>query len=285
MPMADAYGKITRFVKEPKTKYVGHLKTKRTAYSMKIDQPDRQNVQLYFDRIADTYPERYRHRRSFHARFFNERLQLATEGCSFAGKTIWDIGAGTGALYDLIGRQTDNFEYFACDLSEKMLAQSRIPPERRQVGSPYWQQFPDQFFDHIFLLGVTTYLPGATLAEWLAHIQQKLKPTGRLIVSFTNRASWEYHLRRRTRPLLQRLARTDQLINQSFEAQAYEYDEAVALLAPFFQLRRKQWLHVSVPFLSRLWPALSSWLGRRLARSLHLHPQLSTDFLLVLEAR
>jgi SAM-dependent methyltransferase len=252
---------------------------------MKLDQPDRQNVQLYFDRIADTYPERYRRRRSFHACFFNERLRLATHGCSFAGKTIWDIGAGTGALYDQIGRQTDDFEYFACDLSEKMLAQSRIPPERRQVGPPYWQQFPDQFFDYIFLLGVTTYLPGTTLAEWLSYIQQKLKPGGRLIVSFTNQAAWEYHLRRQTRPLLQRLARTDQLINQSFEAQAYHYDEVMALLLPFFQLRRKEWLHVSIPMLSRLWPALSFWLGRGLANILQLKPQLSTDFLLVLEAR
>jgi len=252
---------------------------------MKKELPDQLNVQLYFDRIAKSYPERYSSRKPFHARFFNERLHLATQKLCFEEKAIWDIGAGTGALYDLINNQTDVFDYFACDLSEKMMAQSHIPPERRQIGPPYWQQFPDHFFDYIFVLGVTSYLPETTMARWISRLNRKLKPGGQLIMSFTNQAAWEYSFRQKTRPLLQRLANTDQLINQSFEIQAYTVEEIISVLIPFFQLRKKYWLHTSIPALSRLWPGVSFWLGKKLARWFNLSQQLSTDFLLILEAR
>lgn len=252
---------------------------------MKKEAPDHLTVQQYFDQIAEGYPERYRRRKSFHASFFTERLQVATRTYAFQDKTVWDIGAGTGALYDLISDRTADFEYYACDLSEKMLAQSRIPPERRQAGPPYWQQFPDRFFDYIFVLGVTSYLPKPVLAQWMPHLRRKLKPGGQLIISFTNAAAWEFSLRRRARPLIQRLARPDQLINQPFETLAYTYEEAIALFAPHFQLRKKHWLYTSLPGLGRFWPRLSTWLGRRLARRLHIPHQLSTDFLVVLEAR
>lgn len=248
---------------------------------MKKAAPDHTNVRHYFDQIAGRYPERYQSSHAFHASFFGERLQAATRDHDFQGKRIWDIGAGTGALYDYLTTEYQNIDYYACDLSARMLDQSRIPAERRQVGPPYWQQFPDHFFDFIFVLGVTSYLTRPELSRWLPLLARKLRPGGRLIISFTNAAAWEWSLRHRARPLIQRLARPDQLINQPFETEAYFFDDTIPMFAPYFQLRQKSWLYTSVPGLSRLWPRLSTTLGRRLAGWFGLEERLSTDFLLV----
>jgi len=68
------------------------------------------------------------------------------------------VGAGTGSLYDFLLSKNIQSDYFATDITEKMLEQSKIPLERRFYGSLLDSNFPIQEFDYIFLLGVTSYM-------------------------------------------------------------------------------------------------------------------------------
>ncbi len=247
---------------------------------MKKNNIHPKHVRQYFDRIAENYPKRLNRKNSFHAQFFDERLHKATEGLLFQDKKIWDIGAGTGVLYDYIVQQTDRFDYYACDLSAKMLAESQIPPERRHTGPPNWLQFPDSSFDYIFLLGVSSYLSSTALKEWIPLFAQKLRLDGRLVISFTNRNSWDYQLRKQIRPVVRLFVNSRQLIAQPFQTQAYDYLETLELFSSAFQLQKMNWLHNNIPLLNRVWPALSAKIARKLNRKGNRTQQLSADFLL-----
>ena len=62
-------------------------------------------VAAYFDRISSGYSDRYGDRNPFHSYFFRQRLTAATAPFAFDGKSVLDIGAGTGALYDELIRR------------------------------------------------------------------------------------------------------------------------------------------------------------------------------------
>ena len=88
------------------------------------DQNDK--VSTFFDRISDDYRERYGPQNPFHSYFFRERLQAATEGIQFENKIVLDVGAGTGPLWDYLAKYP-GVDYYACDISPMMLAQSSNP--------------------------------------------------------------------------------------------------------------------------------------------------------------
>ncbi|MCO6492218.1 MAG: methyltransferase domain-containing protein [Phaeodactylibacter sp.] len=230
---------------------------------MPTPHPDQ--VRAFFDRIADTYPQRYTGVRPFHRQLFGERLKQAVTGRDFTQKTVLDIGAGTGALYDYLADTQTGFDYYACDISEKMLARSRIPEGRRFVGQVYDSAFPVQRFDYIFALGLTTYLTREELSRLLAFLPGRLSTDGVAIISYTHARSMEWRMRRLLRPLFRRLGLRRHLLGQPFEVTAYTPEAVKEMLPPGLQITQIHWLSPTLPLFSRFFPQAGAALARRLA--------------------
>jgi SAM-dependent methyltransferase len=180
-------------------------------------------VSAYFDQISKGYSGRYGDRNPFHSYFFRQRLVAATGDFAFDGKSVLDIGAGTGALYDELIKRFPKVDYFACDISSQMLAQSGIPPNRAFVGSLSNVRLPRDRFDFIYSLGVSTYQDPTELANNWRFIGDRLAPGGTAVISFTNRASIDHALRmamRVVKPLVRK-----GVFGQSFATYTYRVRE------------------------------------------------------------
>lgn len=240
-----------------------------------------QNVRVaaYFDRISSGYSDRYGDRNPFHSYFFRQRLKAATAPFAFDGKSVLDIGAGTGALYDELIRRCPGVDYFACDISADMLAQSAIPPERTFVGSAAQIALPRNRFDFIYSLGVTTYQDPAELASNWRFIADHLAPGGTAVVSFTNRTALD-HAMRTAMKIAKPLVRTG-VFGQSFATYAYRLTE-VEDMARVVGLRvaRAVFLNQTVSPFNTLAPRPSVALARLIERHAPaaVLPLLSADF-------
>lgn len=212
-------------------------------------------VSQYFDSIANDYDHRYdASARPYHSYLHQQRLRIAAGGIDFAGRRILDIGAGTGSLYDFIVQRVPDPDYFACDVSEEMLAQSKIPRQRRAVGEVAEIIPPHAAFDLIFMLGVSTYLSPEAWQAVLARVTILLAPEGRFIVSYTNPRSLDWHVR----SMIRRVWRGKGVLGQSFETFAYLPDIAT----PPLRLHRADWYNASLTPVNTLLPRLSFWLAR-----------------------
>ena len=236
-------------------------------------------VSSYFDEISRGYSDRYGERNPFHSYFFRQRLKAATDGFVFEGKTVLDIGAGTGALYDELVRRYPAVDYFACDISAQMLAQSAIPPDRAFVGRVSEISFPRDSFDFIYSLGVTTYQDPAELAGNWRFIAEHLAPGGTAIVSFTNRAAIDHAVRtalRIAKPIIR-----SGVFGQSFATFAYRPAEVAAMArAVGLAIARVTFLNQTVSPFNTLLPKPSVALARAIERRAPaaLLPLLSADF-------
>ena len=246
-------------------------------------------VVRFFDRLAPEYERRLSSNRSPYHRYFHcRRLEAALSGMSLEGKTILDIGAGTGLLYERLRQRVRSFEYLACDCSPEMLARSSIPRGCRVLGSV--QDLPAGAgpFDCAFVLGVSTYNSREAFRALLKETARRLRPGGQVVVTFTHRRSLDQWLRRLARPVAKRLPGSSRLLmGQSFPLQAYTPTEAAALAAPVLQPHTLRWLNQTLSPFNRWFPRCSVGLAHLLERHLQSHPcllgWLSADFLLVFE--
>ena len=139
-------------------------------------------IKNFFDKISSSYSSRYRpkDKRNF---FLNERLNFALSNESLENKSILDIGAGNGMIYWKTKHQ--NVNYYACDISEKMMIEGGIPSQKR---FPIKKDFPKEIiqkkYDFIFLLGLTSYLTKEEFDNYLSIISQCSNPGTRVIISY-----------------------------------------------------------------------------------------------------
>ena len=96
----------------------------------------------FFDSVSGTYRDKYEHQSPFHRYYFNERMDKATRGLDLTNADVLDVGSGTGNLYDHLITRFPRIRFFATDVSAGMLAQSRVPQERKHVGHAYDHTFP-----------------------------------------------------------------------------------------------------------------------------------------------
>jgi ubiquinone/menaquinone biosynthesis C-methylase UbiE len=248
---------------------------------MKQHTPQNQLVSRYFDSIASDYAHRYGKSNSYYSYFFNERIWAATEGLEFESKSVLDVGAGTGALYDFLIKINHKVNYTGTDISSEMLLQSKIPRANQLIGELTNLSFPEKHFDYIFLLGVTTYLTQENFKSHLAKFNSLLKDNGQLIISFTHQRSLDSILRTLLKPFFQLKRDGQGLIQQPFKTSAYSETEARNLLLPTYRCERLTWLNQTFTPLNHLQPRFSVQLARTLNRSLprFLLPFLSADFL------
>ncbi len=236
-------------------------------------------VRLYFDRIATDYASRYSSKKVYHSYFFNERLDEAVRGLDFEGKTILDVGAGSGALYDYLKGQFQSFQYIGTDISSFMLETSNIPLANRRIGALAEIQMPKHGFDFIFMLGVTSYLSQAEFQTHLELFRKCLNPYGKAVISFTHRRSIDHFLRFFLKLVLRPIVKTSFVATQPFKTTAYSLPQIKNTLGEKFDIQRLAWLNQTCSPFNHLLPRLSVSLARFIKRKFF-----HTSFLLVLSA-
>lgn len=214
-------------------------------------------VKKYFDLISSSYIDRFTHDRPYHNYFFRKRLSLATKDYNFEGKSIIDIGAGTGILYDYLNKNSKNFEYFGCDISGEMLAQSRIPSSKRFVGSVTDFEFPDEYFDFIYLLGVTSYMTDDEMNKVLNFISAKLKNRGNAIISFANKSSIDFYFRKVILFFVNLFKYKKGVIGQNFRTNYFTEKKINDSLPKGVVIKKIEWFNFTFTPFNQLFPNLS----------------------------
>ncbi len=233
------------------------------------ERPPQQHEQAarFFDEVSGSYRDKYTARSPFHQYFFNERLEKATRGLDLSDADVLDIGGGTGDLYDHQVQRFPRMRFHATDVSAGMLAQSRVPAERKFVGHAYEHTFATRTFDVIFMLGVTTYLAPEELEKNLAFMAASLKPGGRVVITFTNKHGLDTWTRAVARGPMRWLGGRGRVLSSGLELYTYSASEARTILGRHFRVEQVDVLnHTVFPF-NLLFSGLSLGLARRLARA------------------
>ncbi|HLL99428.1 MAG TPA: class I SAM-dependent methyltransferase [Pyrinomonadaceae bacterium] len=244
-----------------------------------------EKVRDFFDVVSEEYRGKYEKRQIFHNYFFNQRLEQATEGLDLKGKTILDIGAGTGNLYDFILAKDDSIDFYACDISGKMLEQSRIPAARRFVGKCYEIDFPVEKFDYIFMLGVTTYLSADEMEKTAEFVYRKLADDGTAIITFTNRKGFDTITRTLGKNVIRLFKLKNKVISQSFRIYAYSLNQVESLYGDKLRMKEVRFINQTIFPFCYVFPKLSVNLAERLASRIKNKPasaaaaRLSSDFI------
>ncbi|MDZ4660838.1 MAG: methyltransferase domain-containing protein [Pseudomonadota bacterium] len=208
-----------------------------------------EKVVEFYNSIAKNYKSRYDKNNPFFQYFFIGRMIEATRNENFEGKSILDIGAGPGNLYDFIKKETKEFEYFGTDITEGMLEHSSIPAERRFVGHCYDLKLPLKEYDYIFLLGVTTYMPPDELQKTISFVERHLSLKGKAIITFTNRGSIDYFTRFVLGFFIRPLGLKNSVLGQNMAIYSYTKKQIVKILSPKFKIERISHLNQTVfPF-------------------------------------
>lgn len=145
-------------------------------------------VLSFFERIADRYDRISKRNHGLHQR----RLSLALKYVDVNGKSILDLGAGTGILYEQIGKPKN---YLAVDFSPAMLAKSSIPKEHQLIADVASLKL-EKSFDIIFALGLTTYLTAQQNQRLWSQLAQWTHPQGVVVIGYTHKDSWSVRMKK-----------------------------------------------------------------------------------------
>ena len=232
-------------------------------------------VRDFFDRISGGYRDKYKAETDFHHYFFNQRLEAATAGIDFTNATILDIGAGTGNLYDYLTARFSGINFYATDISAKMLEQSRIAPANQFVGNVYDIEFPVAKFDFIFMLGVTTYLEAEEMNKVIDFIERSLTDDGRAIITFTNRFSFDNFTRSTAKTFAKLMRFKNSVLAQSFAIHTYNLPAVNRLPDNKLQVERVAFLNQTVFPFNMLLPKASVQIARGIEKRAKAHSLLS----------
>ena len=243
-------------------------------------------VSGFFNEISSDYKTKYTGEDAFHKYFFHERLDEAVSRFDFSGKKVLDIGAGTGDLYDRI-REFEP-DYYACDIAGEMLKSSHIPEGRRFEGRCYEIDFPEERFELVFMLGVSTYLVREELEKTARFVHSKLEPGGSFVVTFTNSASIDWKMRKILKRLARVFSREGKVLAQGFQIFPHDRSGARDIVGDDFEERNTIWLnHTVFPFYflsKKIFVEFAKWIHRSVKSDWALE-RLSSDFMLVLQKR
>ena len=208
----------------------------------------------FFNHSAVAYQKYLSQHRGFRYFFHQERMRTALMDADLLPEhQVLDLGAGTGALYEYLLDRGLASNYYACDPSEAMLEQSRIPLERRFQGRA--ETLPNDWpqFDRVFVLGVSTYLSDSELRTALEALHCRAAPGARLVISFTNAHWWGLPLRRFVGALVPASWFPNRLLGKSTPFYPRELAGLPELLDGDWHILRHQWLNTSFP-LKRVFP-------------------------------
>jgi SAM-dependent methyltransferase len=249
-------------------------------------------VQVFFDKIADDYSRKFDPQNRFLNQFFDERFDATLDliGIKIYKKSLLDIGAGTGGFFEfLIQKNEFPAYYFATDISTKMLAAGSIPIENQFVGSVGDLNFPQKKWDVITLLGVTSYFDENDLEQHFLFFEKNLNADGCVILSFTNRNSFDFWFRKAAKPFLKPFISSKKVIAAPFEIRAFSLQNLEKQMAGRFKIEATIWLNQTVWPFSRLFPKTSKWLAVLLFDKKNAHQKgffktwFSSDFLVKIQ--
>lgn len=248
-----------------------------------------QNAQAkdFFNRIADSYKDKYGEQNAFHHYFFNERLEKASKGFDFQDAKVLDIGTGTGDLYDHLKAINPDLKFFGTDIAENMMAQSNIPEDHRFVGRAGSLEVPEQDFDFIYMLGVTTYLPADEMKSTLDFIHEKLKPGGKAILTFTYSQSFDNFTRTLLKFPIRLIKAKGAVMGQGFRIYKYSVEGALKMVGSKFVVKEVRYLnHTVFPF-NLLFKKTSVQQAKRIDQKNDgwWLRRMSSDFMLVMEKK
>ncbi len=240
-----------------------------------------ENVGQFFDQIAAGYRNKYDEKDVFRNYFFNERLDEAVADLDLKGKTVLDVGAGTGNLYDRLIQMEPFVDYFAIDIAKEMLEHSLIPKNRRFVGEFGVLELPVKKFDYIFFLGVTTYMDAEKWKAQTIAIRNSLKDNGKAIITFTNENSLDWKVRRFARKFLKYFSRQKTVLTQDFAIHPRRLEDVIDQLPPDLKISEVSWLNHTIFPLNQIFDSSSVALAKKYhVRSGKSREFLSSDFLI-----
>ena len=238
--------------------------------------------------MSPVYAGRYHAQSSYFRYFFNDRLEAAVADLDFSCRTILDIGAGTGALYNYLENNAADFQYFACDISPDMLAKSNIPASSQFIGKAHEIDFPIAKFDLVFMLGVTSYMPVSEVIHTMEFISERLSPNGKAILSFTHRFSLDFQVRRLllTAKFIWRNRAPNKFGGyKPFSITGFCKNEVHKFAKGQFRIARIEWQNQTLSPFNHLLPKPSVFIARLLKRVIptSILPFFSADFLVFFE--
>lgn len=112
-----------------------------------------------------------------------DRIEIALDFISKDAKKILDIGSGYGFLEEHLSKNK-NIEIYGNDISSRAIAnlKKRFKGNFR-VESIYKMQYPNKFFDMVFMLEILEHISPARTFEILSKTKRILKDHGILVIS------------------------------------------------------------------------------------------------------
>ena len=244
-----------------------------------------EHIKALFDDLSEDYQDRKREKNPFLKYFNEQRLTVSTEHLKKSDKLkILDLGAGTGFLYDhLVNLGIDVSGYFAVDISDDMLSRSSVPvDQRKQASVDDLEVLSERTFDRIFCLGLTTYLSDETLKRLLGSSFDLLNPKGRLIISFTNRSSFDYRSLSVIRRVIPEYFKKGKILSLKSIKGLSTKEAGKLIIDKGFKLDELVYLNQTIFPLNRIFPSLSVRIAKRIKnlRSPSLN-RWSSDFLII----
>ena len=225
-----------------------------------------EHIKAFFDDLSEDYQDRKRGKNPFLNYFNEQRLTVSTEHLIKSDKLkILDLGAGTGFLYDhLVNLGIDVSGYFAVDISDDMLSGSSIPvDQRKQASVDDLEVLSERTFDRVFCLGLTTYLSESVLIKLIEDSYRLLNPGGKLVISFTNRDSFDFKFRSLFRMILPNFIKKGRVLSL-FSIQSLRSNEAINIMQGVgFDSERLMYLNQTVFPFNRIFPSFSIWLAKK----------------------
>ena len=225
-----------------------------------------EHIKALFDDLAEDYQDRKREKNPFLKYFNEQRLTVSTDDLTKTKKLkILDLGAGTGFLYDhLVSIGIDVSGYFAVDISDNMLSRSSIPVDQRaQASVDGLKILGDRTFDRIFCLGLTTYISESALIKLIDDSYSLLNTKGKLIISFTNRDSFDFKFRSVFRMILPNFIKKGRVLSL-FSIQSLRSNQAINIMQGVgFDCERLIYLNQTIFPFNRIFPSFSIWLAKK----------------------
>ena len=147
-------------------------------------------VSEFFNKNSIDYKNKYNSNNKFHNYFFNSRLKSIEKNLPKDIKYILDIGSGTGDVYDYLKSKNFNFKnYFATDISKKMLTLSKVDEDKKFCGDIWDSNYNQYIFNLILMIGVSSYMDEKTLKKNILFVSNNLKNNGLFIITINNNKS------------------------------------------------------------------------------------------------
>ncbi len=136
----------------------------------------------YFDKLAQSWDERYQRSRLFRARY--RQFERAVTQYGSGSQRALDYGCGSGVLTAILEQVSESV--VAADLSEKMLNIARSKyADSPNVEVSNIEGLPESRFDLAICSSVIEYVDDPD--HFMATLSGYLRPGGRLLMTFPNR--------------------------------------------------------------------------------------------------